>query len=372
MVMLDSIIRSLSLTLVDADDPNATMFSPGTVPVVTPKRTVWFPDEPLSRDSPDRNENGCSCHQITLGEKWRSAAEHAPLWGATPAWDDSWTEGEIRKESCRRLCWSAMTLAAGHISYTTAHRSQCLDLFISDPANYAILFSGESVASSPALYGYSSKDTIWALYDRSFLLWHGCIRMRNNDHATENDKAQFAMKAWLEADRLEVALNKHTCAIERAFIFQAREYIFNTRMCISHEFQRYVPLVTASVNGLFHRNKAEEWLTHQATVAQRYMMGLHTITGNSTNLLARRPFFVFWFMGQIHRALSLWQCDKTLTVALDVCKALIPAIDYLTALWPCPEQRRRYDLLREKLAHSCFVAGVEQPLHATCQPHLSV
>jgi hypothetical protein len=136
MVMLDSIIRSLSLTLVDADDPNATMFSPGTVPVVTsPNRTVWFPDEPISRDSPERNESGCSCHQITLGEQWPSTAEHAPLWGSTPAWDDSWTEGEIRKESCRRLCWSSMILAAGYISYTTAHRSQGLDLFISDPAN---------------------------------------------------------------------------------------------------------------------------------------------------------------------------------------------------------------------------------------------
>lgn len=38
--------------------------------------------------------------------------------------------------------------------------------------------------------------------------------------------AQFALKAWLEGDRLEVALNKHTCALERAFLFQAREYIF--------------------------------------------------------------------------------------------------------------------------------------------------
>ena len=78
-------------------------------------------------------------------------------------------------------------------------------------------------------------------------------------------------------------------------------------------------ILCRSVNGLFHRNKAEEWckysfvlfvlpptfyslsVTHQATVAQRFMMGLHTITGNSSNLLSRRPFFVFWFMGQIHR-----------------------------------------------------------------------
>lgn len=362
MFMLDSIIRSLSLTLVDADDPDATMFSPGMVPIVTsPKQcTMWFPDEPPSRASPEC-ENGCSCQQITLGEHWPSAVEHAPLWGVTPAWDDSWTAGEIRKESCRRLCWSSMILAASHSSYATAHCSQSLDLFISDPSNYALLFSGESIARSPTLSRHSSKDTTWALQDRAFLLWHGCIRMRNNNHATEDDKAQFAVKVWLEADRLEVALNKHTCTIERAFLFQAREYIFNTRMFVSYEFQRYVPLVTANVSGLFHRDKAEEWLTHQATVAQRFMYGLHTITGHSTSLLARRPFFVFWFMGQINRALSLWQCDKTLTVALDVCKALISAIDYLTALWPCPEQRHRYESLREKVVNTCFVVGVEPP-----------
>lgn len=50
--------------------------------------------------------------------------------------------------------------------------------------------------------------------------------MRRNNTITDNEKAQFAMKAWLEADSLEQALNCHTCALERAFIFQAREYIF--------------------------------------------------------------------------------------------------------------------------------------------------
>ena len=180
--------------------------------------------------------------------------------------------------------------------------------------------------------------------------------MRNNVHATDNDMAQFALKAWLEGDRLELALNKHTCAIERAFLFLAREYIFkwvkyicsesvseyipsSTRMCISYEFQRYIPLVTAYVFILLFEHESIHLtlfyvgasadcsiaikpkngvssslvllvpplrlyfflVTHQASVAQRFMLGLHTITGNSTNLLARRPFFVFWFMGQIHR-----------------------------------------------------------------------
>ncbi len=40
------------------------------------------------------------------------------------------------------------------------------------------------------------------------------------------DKAQFALKAWLETDAIEDALNKHTCAIEKAYIFHGREYLF--------------------------------------------------------------------------------------------------------------------------------------------------
>ncbi|PPQ66262.1 hypothetical protein CVT24_007280 [Panaeolus cyanescens] len=382
MVMLDSLIRSLSLTLVDADDPNTNMFPPGSVPVVgLTSREPWVPEQSpvrissvhaFSHQSPlaPTYERNCSCHTFTLKEHWPSADEHAPLWGPTPAWDDTWTPGEIRKESCRRLCWSAMILAAGHISYTSSHRSQSLDLFISDPANYALLFSGESLARSPALAG-PSKDSIWALHDRSFLLWHGCMRMRNDPTITDQQKAEFAVKAWLEADSLEENLNRHTCLIERAFIFQAREYIFNTRMCVSYEFRRYIPLATANVHGLFHRNKAEEWLTHQSTVAQRFMQGLHTITGNSNNLLARRPFFVFWFMGQIHRALNLWFVDNSLTIALDVCKALIPAIDYLTVLWPCAEQRSRYTSLRAKVSEACIMAMVEPPAPLTLAASLS-
>ncbi|RDB17928.1 hypothetical protein Hypma_000681 [Hypsizygus marmoreus] len=375
MVMLDSIIRGLSLTFVDADDPNASTFSPGAVPAVleSSRKDSWHPDpalrdhrKPHIHQSQSRHgvaaEVGCACKSMTLVEHWPECNELTPLWTSTPAWPSGWSEAEIRKESCRRLSWSAMILAAGHAAYTTAHKSNALNLFISDPANYALLFSGESIAYSPTLSSnYSSKDTIWALHDRSFLLWHACIRMRSDSRASGEAKAQFAMKTWLEADAIEAALNKHTCGIERTSIFQAREYIFNTRMCITYEFRRYIPLVRADISGLFHREKAEEWLRHQATVAERFMLGLHTITGNSNNLLVRRPFFVFWFMGQISRSLSLWECDNTLTVALDVCKALVPPLDYLTALWPCPEQRYRYDTLRERLANACYAAGVNPP-----------
>ena len=110
-----------------------------------------------------------------------------------------------------------------------------------------------------------------------------------------------------------------------------------------------------SVLPLVPSHDSSEFLSsvrHQATVAQRYMYDLSHVNRSH---LARRPFFVFWFMGQVsryvqpfifsqsflkymphtHRALTLWECDNTLTVALDVCKAFLSPIEYLTALWPC-------------------------------------
>lgn len=50
--------------------------------------------------------------------------------------------------------------------------------------------------------------------------------MRHDTQATETEKARFATAAWLEVDALEEALNAHTCGLERAFLFQGREYLF--------------------------------------------------------------------------------------------------------------------------------------------------
>lgn len=145
MLILDSIIRSLSLTLIDAEDPEASVFSPGTVPVVMespgpiaghsydsrPSYTYYLP--PTSHTASETG--GCSCKSLTQGYRWPASLEHTPMWQATPAWAPSLSEGEIRKESCRRLCWSSMILAAGHTSYATANRGHAATLFISDPSN---------------------------------------------------------------------------------------------------------------------------------------------------------------------------------------------------------------------------------------------
>jgi len=65
------------------------------------------------------------------------------------------------------------------------------------------------------------------------------------------------------------------------------------------------------------------------------MEGLPKVTGHSGGSVAHRPFFVFWFMGQISRALTLWSLDNSLLIALDVGKAIAIPIEYLMSLFPC-------------------------------------
>ncbi len=145
--MLDSIIRSLSLTVVDADDPDTSVFVAGEVPRVPATSNRWSPTsaffssriEPSYRaPSSSPGGTGCNCNSLTLGKHWPSSLEHTPLWATTPAWDPAWSEADIRKESSRRLCWAAISLAAGHVSYAFANNHLTPDLFIADPGNVSL------------------------------------------------------------------------------------------------------------------------------------------------------------------------------------------------------------------------------------------
>lgn len=150
MFMLDTIIRTLSLTSLDADNPATSRFKPKTVPAVSLALhqgpiASWGSDPGFTtsasqcnasdRTAPSNPARGCSCLSLSLGHRWSDAREHAPLWMATPGWDDAWTPGEIRKETCRRLCWHSMMLTAGFTSYMDATRRMVPEFFVGDPVN---------------------------------------------------------------------------------------------------------------------------------------------------------------------------------------------------------------------------------------------
>ncbi|KAI0771263.1 hypothetical protein BD413DRAFT_476321 [Trametes elegans] len=357
MGMLDALLRTMGLLTIDAEDPRVSVFISGVPAVTDPsaRRLRQPPQHPNDAAS-------CSCMAFTLGHTWPMVHEFAPLWDMTPTWQSEWTESEIRKEECRRLVWSSVMLTAGHSSYTAANpKMEVQQLFLMDPRNYALLFPGESLTyvDGAAAVPPPAKNSVWALYMRAMLMWNSCIRMRADATLPDAEKAQFAVAAWEEIDAIEGALRRHTCGIERSFLFQGRELLFNSRMCIAYEFQRCLPQPTAHANLLFYRQKADEWLSHLASLARRVLnAGLPSVTGLPASSLAKRPFLLFWFMSQIERSLTLWSYDQSLTLALDVARALSRPVEYLMTLWPCPEQARRWEDLYKKLVSSCYAAGL--------------
>lgn len=135
-----------------------------------------------------------------------------------------------------------------------------------------LLFPGEFVHQQT----HDAKDTVWAIYAKAQLLWLACLRARELRSISETtlctregeqflytgsalprfqkgpgsstDLAAFAMKAWLQTEEMEAALNKHSCGLERAFLFVGREYL-----------SRYVP-VSESVGRHTDRDAAVlEW-----------------------------------------------------------------------------------------------------------------
>ncbi|KAI6114414.1 hypothetical protein F5141DRAFT_1062823 [Pisolithus sp. B1] len=341
LFMLDTIIRTLSLATLDKENPAAVRFKRNTVPVVLgPRHTSppsssssWYSGDEcvdtvdrMSQSYPIRD---CACASLSLGQCWPASHEHSPFLVASAGWDDAWTPGEVRKETCRRLYWSSMMLSAGFLSYMHSAGLKPPDLFVGEPANIALLFPGEAMISRYEAYWV--KDTV---------------------DASEAERASFGMNAWLEADQLEREFDSHTCGLERSYFFQGREFLFNVRLMISNEFQKYIPFAMIETSTIFHRGKAEEWLKHQANVAQRIVQRMSTLTGHTGQSLVHRPHFSFWFMSQMNRALSLWERDNSLTLAVDVCIAFLKPIDYVSAIWPCSALTTKAVALRQRIGAS--------------------
>ncbi|KAF8682552.1 chromatin disassembly [Rhizoctonia solani] len=365
LMFLDGIIRLLGLTMLDAMDPQTAVFSADRVPMLplSQRRDASTSAGKLigAPQAPSTGTATCACRALSIMNT-TTHGQLTPFWVSSAGWNPNWNEAEIRREESRRLVWSALTLAAGFTAHDAAFAKDPTELHIIDAANYALCFPAEvMIRQSPSLV-HSPQESVWALYGRAMLLWNSCLMLRKKSaQMTDAQRAEFAVNVWLETNTIEEALNRHTCSFEQNSLFQGREYLFNTRMFISWEFRRYIPSPDTEVHQQFHRRKAEEWLRHQAEVAKRLMQGLHTVTGLASNVLGKRPYFVWWFMSQVSRCLSLWQCDQSLFIALEVARAFLPPIDYLTCLWPCQIQRVRYNQIRQRLHNECVKYGLEPP-----------
>lgn len=85
----------------------------------------------------------------------------------------------------------------------------------------ALLFPGETRLS--ALDDSAGKNSVWALYCRSRLLWLFCVQ--NHEKLFGWGSRALAADVWKEVNNIEADLDKHTCSLERRNGFLGRMYL---------------------------------------------------------------------------------------------------------------------------------------------------
>jgi len=174
--LLDSLIRALGLTMLDAGKPNANTFDVDAMPhqrvsqrgyhqsfssshteISYPPKIATVSSLATQQNSPttivniatDRQvpiavsrrvqeKGGCNCNSLLLSQNSPKSQVITPLWGFTPDWTPEWSEAEIEKEEARRLVWASLILVAGHTNHAVSHginRREALELWLTRAEN---------------------------------------------------------------------------------------------------------------------------------------------------------------------------------------------------------------------------------------------
>ncbi|KAJ7479161.1 hypothetical protein FB451DRAFT_1032022 [Mycena latifolia] len=358
--LLDQILQTISVSSLDAADRDVARFAPGTVPVV---EVPYRPMDP-------RYERRCTC--MPPGSP---PPDTAHAWTSPLRWDPGWSATEVRNEECRRLAWSALSLATSYLIQCVAFDREMPVLELSNPANYAILFPGEiSDRVSPAYCAPSSpspKESVWGLYCRSLLLWNFCNRLFAQPKQPD-DAGDALQEAWNEAQTIQDALEMHICNYETGVTYLCQEYIykthaprFSTRMSVTQALRKMQGLsreISTTPGPLFNRKQARQWIDYQARVIKRVKLATYHLSGPQGYQLTRRPFQVTWFLNQFAVCMQIWTHDTGLGDAVELGKDLLAVVDVLNALWPSASNQAQCADLRKQLTQACAIAGAEAPL----------
>ncbi|KAF8712533.1 hypothetical protein AX14_013010 [Amanita brunnescens Koide BX004] len=321
---LDDIISAHKLTQRDASDPLATKFPAGSVPTI-PETASY--GRVISKR--------CSCLAPETPSNLR-AVQAFPL-----PWDPTWTADEIEAEESRRLCWNALAIISIYNTLCVCHGNEPVNFWLADPGNYALLFPGEAsdrVSSSftECSQSLSPKESVWALYCRSMLLFNFCTRLVWGNLGTE-DKSEYTAEALNETMSLQDSLETHSCNFDSVIIHRCRELIQNSRFIIKKATRSIIGYDDSPSKPFFSRHEAERWLEwtkrliDQANSELSHRQHVEDKQGSMT----RRPFDVTWYSTQLALCLRMWSHDRSLLSFLDVAKTVVRVVDVLNGMWPC-------------------------------------
>ncbi|KAJ7082426.1 hypothetical protein B0H15DRAFT_993850 [Mycena belliarum] len=324
--LLDEILQTVGVATLDEDDPHFTRFAPGAGPIVS--------SVPLPHPTRLPHERRCTCACTPQGAP--------PLGVPAPLrWDPRWSATEVRDEECRRLAWSALSLASAHLVQCAAFARAMPELALSDPANYAVLFPGEVSERKAAAY----RD------------------------AAPAAAAPSPKESLYQA--LEDALEAHTCEHDAGVAYLTREYIYkcvspgvhqeiqtdgreecSTRMSVAQALRTMQGLSRAPAGPRFTRTQAREWVQYQTRMIERVKRAASAShididvdadgrqAGGLPLPLARRPFQVAWFLKQLAICMQLLRHDPGLADAVALGTELLGVVDGCNALYPCADITR--------------------------------
>lgn len=105
----------------DRDDPFVSSFLLRDVPI------VYMPDG-------YRLPGRCSCFYAPAATSFPFDPLSVTTSYDTP-WDDNASDNDIRKEECRRMCWSALTLVSSYTAQCSAFHMEPIELSLAEPSN---------------------------------------------------------------------------------------------------------------------------------------------------------------------------------------------------------------------------------------------
>ncbi|KAJ2924764.1 hypothetical protein H1R20_g12322, partial [Candolleomyces eurysporus] len=350
LIELDDYIHQLRLTMIDARDPDACRFQQG-VPV------VYYPE---GRDHLAAG-NKCPCFVPSPVDAYHTRSY-------IPPWDASWSPEQVRDEEIRRLCWSALSLISGFLAQAATDNRSMPKFHLSDPGSYQLLFPGEIIDRLQPAYaardGLTPKESVWALYCRSMLLWNYCNRFRYVSANDEDHVSEDISEAWAEAQAIEESLDAHNCSLDTALIYTTREHIHNIRMIVTQALRRlqgYDHGFKLTPGPIFKRKHAEDWIYYQDQLVRRAAATAGNLQSPESIQLTQRPWRVQWFIHQLSTCLQLWENERTLEEALHLGRRLLQVIDTMNYLWECPTNEAQASELRARLTEACRLMGVDLP-----------
>ncbi|EIW63043.1 uncharacterized protein TRAVEDRAFT_69195 [Trametes versicolor FP-101664 SS1] len=316
----------------------------------------------------NQTERGCDCARLSLKANWPSVKEFAPTWSTTIMWPANLSEAEFRREECRRLVWSSVAMVANMNAYASITPQGIIEtgvLFVREFEDFALQTPSETLALSGLPI---QVDDVWSLNLRAMLLLHACLRVRASPTLSGAQRAEFAVRAWLEIDDIEKRLERHTCGLSSNYGFASVEMLFSLRLCVSYEFKRFIPQITTTGSAMFYRDKAESYLRYLNVAAKSVWDGIRTATPGDRELNHRKVLFIFWFMSGIKKCLVLWEADATLTLALTVACQSASYLEYFLMYWPATRLRQIWQGIRYQLVEACMKAGLPTPSAAIPRP----